>query len=73
VNFGTLGFHPQHGSAPKLTEGNFFCHSEGNTGKVATQLSLYARSLVFRTGVNIKDIRCAWFDEQDCYIFAPGW
>lgn len=40
-----------------------------NPGKVSTQLSLYARSFAFRTGMDLRNIRCAWFDEEDCYFF----
>jgi len=47
--------------------------SRGNRMKVSTQLSLYARGLAHRTGLNLEEIRCAWFDETDCYDFTPRW
>ena len=42
-----------------------------NPAKVASQLALYAQALVYRAGVNRQDIRCAWFDDRDCFAFAP--
>lgn len=42
-----------------------------NPAKVASQLALYAQALVYRAGVNRQDIRCAWFDDRDCFTFAP--
>jgi len=44
-----------------------------NRTKVRTQLSLYARGLAYRTGLKLEEIRCAWFDETDCYDFTPRW
>jgi hypothetical protein len=41
--------------------------------KVATQLTLYARGLAYRAEVPLAEIRCAWFDESDCFSFRPGW
>lgn len=36
------------------------------------QLLNYARALSYRTGVPLKDIECAWFDEKDLFSFDPS-
>jgi len=43
-----------------------------NKQKVASQLYLYARGLSYRTRINLKYFRCAWFDENDYYEFSPS-
>lgn len=35
------------------------------------QLVLYALALSARTGIKLKDMRCAWFDEKDYFEFFP--
>jgi hypothetical protein len=42
-----------------------------NDKKVASQLFLYAIGLSFRTNINLKNFRCAWFDENNYYEFDP--
>lgn len=37
--------------------------------KVSEQLLLYAIALSRRTGVHLKQINCAWFDENNYYLF----
>lgn len=37
--------------------------------KAAAQVFWYALALSLRTGVHLKHIRCAWFDENDYFIF----
>ena len=39
--------------------------------KVITQLTLYARALGYRTGLPLRDMACAYFDERDMYGFSP--
>jgi hypothetical protein len=41
--------------------------------KVATQLTMYARGLAYRAEVPLGEMRCAWFDEADCFSFRPEW
>lgn len=42
-------------------------------GKVnaVNQLTTYALALASRTKLMVKDFRCAWFDDQNYYEFAP--
>jgi hypothetical protein len=40
--------------------------------KVASQLYWYARALSFRAKLPMKDIMCAWFDEEACFEFDPS-
>jgi hypothetical protein len=35
------------------------------------QTWVYAEMLARRTGLPITAFRCGWFDERDCYVFAP--
>jgi len=42
-----------------------------NENAVASQLYLYALGLSFRTGIPLKMMRCAWFDEHDYFEFEP--
>ncbi len=35
------------------------------------QLTIYALALASRTKLLVKDFRCAWFDDQNYYEFAP--
>ncbi|MCF7849529.1 MAG: PD-(D/E)XK nuclease family protein [Kiritimatiellales bacterium] len=39
--------------------------------KVASQLLLYAIALSVRTAVPMERMRCAWFDGEDFFSFAP--
>ena len=39
--------------------------------KAPWQLYHYASALSFRTRVPLKDIRCAWFDEESYYEYSP--
>jgi hypothetical protein len=43
-----------------------------NALKVASQLYQYASALSFRTRVPLKNIRCAWFDEESYYEYSPS-
>ena len=43
-----------------------------NKQKVASQLMLYAHALSVRTGVPLKQMRCAWFDGEDFFSFKPA-
>lgn len=38
--------------------------------QVSEQLFLYALALSRRTGIHLKNIRCAWFDEKNHYSFS---
>jgi transposase-like protein len=38
-----------------------------------TQLTLYAIALSFRANVSLKDIRCAFFNQNDYYEFKPNY
>lgn len=38
---------------------------------VVTQLTIYALAISQRTGIPIKAIKCAWFDEKDYFEFFP--
>ena len=40
-----------------------------NVDKVVSQLYGYALALSFRAGLPMSKIRCAWFDENDCFEF----
>ncbi|MBL7051003.1 transposase family protein [Candidatus Woesearchaeota archaeon] len=42
-----------------------------NLSKVCSQLFFYAKGISFRTGIKLKDIRCAWFDDKDYFEFQP--
>lgn len=42
-----------------------------NPAKVVTQLNLYAIGLALRAGLKLKDIKCMYFDERDCFEFDP--
>ena len=35
------------------------------------QLTIYALALARRTGLKLKDFKCAWFDEKDYFEFFP--
>ena len=35
------------------------------------QLTIYALALARRTGLKLKDFKCAWFDEEDYFEFFP--
>lgn len=37
-----------------------------------SQLFVYALALSVRTGIWLRNFRCAWFDENDYYEFAPS-
>lgn len=37
--------------------------------KVVSQLYHYAMGLKFRAGLSLKDIKCAWTDENEMYVF----
>ncbi len=37
----------------------------------AIQVFLYALMLSMRTGICLRQFHCGYFDEKDCYIFAP--
>jgi transposase-like protein len=43
-----------------------------NALKVASQLYQYASALSFRTRVPLKNMRCAWFDEESYYEYSPS-
>jgi len=40
--------------------------------KVISQLFCYALALSVRTGVWLRNFKCAWFDENNYYEFSPG-
>lgn len=40
--------------------------------KVISQLFCYALALSIRTGIWLRNFRCAWFDSSDYYEFSPG-
>lgn len=35
------------------------------------QLTIYALALARRTGLKLKNFKCAWFDEKDYFEFFP--
>lgn len=41
-----------------------------NPAKVVTQLTLYARALMFRAKLDMKDIRCGYFETWNCIPYA---
>ena len=43
-----------------------------NLSKVVSQLFVYALALSVRTGVWLRNFRCAWFDEAGYYEFNPN-
>jgi hypothetical protein len=43
----------------------------GKDKKAASQLYHYALALSFRTKTPLRKIRCAWFDEESYYEYAP--
>lgn len=43
-----------------------------NAGKVISQLFVYALALSVRTGVWLRNFRCAWFDEESYFEFNPN-
>jgi len=46
--------------------------SKESPSKVVTQLMLYAAALVQSAALSWDEIRCAYFDEEDYYSFAPS-
>ncbi len=46
--------------------------SKENEQKVASQLFFYASGMSFRTGIPLKNFRCAWFDDLHCFEFEPS-
>jgi transposase-like protein len=46
--------------------------SKESPAKVVTQLTLYAAALVQSAGLTWDELRCAYFDEEDYYSFAPS-
>ena len=46
--------------------------SKENKEKVISQLFMYALALSERTGVWLRNIRCAWFDDKAYYEFDPN-
>ena len=38
----------------------------------ATQVYFYALMLSARTGIDLENFRCGYFDAQDCYAFIPS-
>ena len=46
--------------------------SKENLDKVVSQLFVYALALSVRTGVWLRNFRCAWFDEEGYYEFNPN-
>jgi transposase-like protein len=43
-----------------------------NVAEVVSQLFVYAFALSKRTGIWLRNIRCAWFDDKSYYEFCPG-
>ena len=43
-----------------------------NISKVISQLFLYAVMISFRTGIWLRNIRCAWFDSESYFEFNPN-
>ncbi|MFH1127050.1 MAG: hypothetical protein ABIG84_07820 [archaeon] len=43
-----------------------------NEQKVASQMFFYASGLSFRTGIKMKNFRCAWFDNRHYFEFEPS-
>ena len=41
-------------------------------GRAAGQLALYAAALVQSAGLSWEEVRCAYFDEKDYYLFKPS-
>ncbi len=42
-----------------------------NKVNAVNQLTIYALALASRTKLAVKDFKCAWFDENNCYEFFP--
>jgi len=38
---------------------------------VSNQLPAYALALASRTGLAVRDFKCAWFDGRECFEFFP--
>ena len=39
--------------------------------KPIEQLTIYALALASKTKLALKDFKCAWFDENNCFEFFP--
>ena len=43
-----------------------------NAAEVVSQLFVYAVALSKRTGIWLRNMRCAWFDDKNYFEFCPG-